>query len=107
MANPRLDHVTLVVEDMPAAIAFFLELGLELEGEMSVEGGWVDRIASLDGVRADIAMVRTPDGHVDRLRRRGNGLIGEVVEYEDYYRLWYVRGPDGTIVALAESLRRG
>jgi catechol 2,3-dioxygenase-like lactoylglutathione lyase family enzyme len=141
-----MDHVTLVVEDMPAAIAFFLELGLELEGEMSVEGDWVDRIAGLEDVRAEIAMVRTPDGHgklelthyrnppattaepgappntlgfrqvmfevegldglVERLARRGHELIGEIVEYEAYYRLCYVRGPEGVIVALAESLQR-
>lgn len=59
----RLDHVGVVVEDLPAAIAFFLELGLELEGEATVEGDWVDRLIGLDGVRADMAVVRTPDGH--------------------------------------------
>src|SRR6476661_11155555 len=59
----RMDHVGVVVEDLPAAIAFFVELGLELEGETAVEGEWVDRLVGLDGVRADIAVVRTPDGH--------------------------------------------
>src|SRR6185503_2500248 len=58
-----MDHVGVVVEDLPAAIAFFLELGLELEGEASVEGEWVDQLLGLDGVRADLAVVRTPDGH--------------------------------------------
>ena len=59
----RLDHVGVVVEDLAAAVAFFVELGLELEGEATVEGEWVDQVVGLDGVRADIAVVRTPDGH--------------------------------------------
>lgn len=59
----RMDHAGVVVEDLAAAIAFFVELGLELEGEAAVEGEWVDQIVGLDGVRADIAVVRTPDGH--------------------------------------------
>ena len=59
----RMDNVLLVVDDLKAAIAFFTELGLELEGETTVEGQWVDRIVGLDGVRSDIAMMRTPDGH--------------------------------------------
>ena len=58
-----MDNVLLVVDDLKAAIAFFTELGLELEGETTVEGQWVDRIVGLDGVRSDIAMMRTPDGH--------------------------------------------
>lgn len=58
-----MDHVGVVVEDLAAAIAFFLEMGLELEGEASVEGDWVDQLVGLDGVRADMAVVRTPDGH--------------------------------------------
>lgn len=58
----RMDHVGIVVEDLAAAIAFFIELGLELEGEASVEGKWVDQVLGLDGVRADLAVVRTPDG---------------------------------------------
>jgi catechol 2,3-dioxygenase-like lactoylglutathione lyase family enzyme len=57
-----MDHVGVVVEDLEAAVAFFLELGLELEGEASVEGAWVDRLLGLDGVQADLAVVRTPDG---------------------------------------------
>jgi catechol 2,3-dioxygenase-like lactoylglutathione lyase family enzyme len=62
MAIQRMDHVGIVVDDLADAIAFFLELGLELEGEAPVEGEWVDRIVALDGVRAQIAMLRTPDG---------------------------------------------
>src|SRR3712207_7089752 len=63
MTVHRMDHVGVVVEDLAAAIAFFVELGLELEGEATVEGQWVDRLVGLDGVRADIAVVRIPDGH--------------------------------------------
>ena len=59
----RMDNVGIVVDDLKAAIAFFVELGLELEVEMAVEGRWVDRVVGLDGVRNDIAMMRTPDGH--------------------------------------------
>ncbi len=59
----RMDHVGVVVDDLAAAIAFFVELGMELEGEAPVEGRWVDRVVRLDDVRVDIAMMRTPDGH--------------------------------------------
>jgi catechol 2,3-dioxygenase-like lactoylglutathione lyase family enzyme len=145
MAIKRMDNILIVVDDLKAAIAFFAELGLELEGETTVEGEWVDRVVGLDGVRSDIAMMRTPDGHgrleldrfhtppavraepvnapvntlgirrimfaVDdiedvlaRLQTLGAELIGEVVRYEDSYRLCYVRGPEGIIVALAEEL---
>jgi catechol 2,3-dioxygenase-like lactoylglutathione lyase family enzyme len=145
MTIKRMDNVLIVVDDLEAAIAFFAELGLELEGETTVEGEWVDRTVGLDGVRSDIAMMRTPDGHgrleldrfhtppavraepvnapvntlgirrimfaVDdiedvlaRLQTLGAELIGEVVRYEDSYRLCYVRGPEGIIVALAEEL---
>jgi catechol 2,3-dioxygenase-like lactoylglutathione lyase family enzyme len=141
----RMDNVLIVVDDLKAAIAFFAELGLELEGETTVEGQLVDRVVGLHGVRSDIAMMRTPDGHgrleldkfhtpmavrsepkdppvntlgihrimfaVDdiddvlaRLRTHGAELIGEVVQYEDTYRLCYVRGPEGIIVALADQL---
>jgi catechol 2,3-dioxygenase-like lactoylglutathione lyase family enzyme len=139
-----MDNVAIVVDDLKAAIAFFVELGLELEAETTVEGAWVDQIVGLDGVRSDIAMMRTPDGHgrieltkfvtppavsaqpnapvntlgmgrimfavddVDmvlaRLQARGAELVGEVVQYEDAYRLCYVRGPEGIVVALAEPL---
>jgi len=141
----RMDNVAVIVDDLPAAIAFFVDLGLELEGEATVEGPMVDRVVGLDGVRSDIAMMRTPDGHgrleltkfqspaaisvepnapvnrlgmgrvmfavddidavVAGLLARGSSLVGEVVQYEDSYRLCYVRGPEGIIVALAEQLR--
>ena len=63
MAIQRMDHVGIVVDDLAAAIEFFSQLGLELEGKGSVEGRWVDRVVGLEGVRADIAMLQTPDGH--------------------------------------------
>jgi catechol 2,3-dioxygenase-like lactoylglutathione lyase family enzyme len=63
MAIKRMDHVSVVVDDLAAATAFFVELGMELEGEATLEGPWVDRINALDGVRVAIAMMRTPDGH--------------------------------------------
>jgi catechol 2,3-dioxygenase-like lactoylglutathione lyase family enzyme len=141
----RMDNVGVVVDDLEAAIEFFVELGLELEGETPVEGRWADRVVGLDGVRVDVAMLRTPDGHsrlelmrfhtptalsaepnnapantlgirrlmfaVDdiedvlaRLRTHGAELVGELAQYEDSYRLCYVRGPEGIIVALAEQL---
>ena len=141
----RMDNVLLVVDDLEAVKAFFAELGLELEGETVVEGQSVDRLIGLDGVRATIASMRTPDGHgrieldkfhtpaairaepedapvnalgirrimfavddiesvLGRLRRNGAELVGEVVQYEDQYRLCYVRGPEGIVVGLAEQL---
>ncbi len=63
MTIQRMDHVGIVVDDLAAATAFFVELGLKLQGEGPVEGGWVDRVVGLEGVRAEIAMVETPDGH--------------------------------------------
>jgi catechol 2,3-dioxygenase-like lactoylglutathione lyase family enzyme len=145
MTIQRMDHVSVVVDDLEAAIAFFVELGMELEGQAPIEGRSVDRVNALDGVRVDIAMMRTPDGHgrleltkfhtptavsaepenappntlglrsvmfavddvdatVARLRAHGAELVGEVVQYQDSYRLCYVRGPAGIIVALAEQL---
>jgi catechol 2,3-dioxygenase-like lactoylglutathione lyase family enzyme len=145
MTIKRLDHISVVVEDLPAAIAFFSELGLELEGKGAVEGEWVDRINRLESVQADIVMMRTPDGHgrleltkfrnpklveiepaiappntlglrsvmftvesvddtVARMRAHGAELVGEVAQYEDKYRLCYMRGPAGIIVSLAEEL---
>ena len=145
MTIKRMDHVSVVVEDLPAAIAFFTTLGMALEGEMPVEGPWVDRVNGLERVQVDIVMMRTPDGHgrleltkfrnpklvevqpaiappnalgirqvmfavddiddtVASLRAHGANLIGEVVQYEDKYKLCYVRGPAGIIVALAEEL---
>ena len=145
MTIQRMDHVSVVVDDLEAAIAFFVELGMELEGQAPIEGGSVDRVNALDGVRVDIAMMRTPDGHgrleltkfhtptavsaepenappntlglrsvmfavddvdatVSRLRAHGAKLVGEVAQYQDSYRLCYVRGPAGIIVALAQQL---
>jgi catechol 2,3-dioxygenase-like lactoylglutathione lyase family enzyme len=141
----RMDNVGIVVDDLEAAIAFFGELGMELEGKAQIEGLWADRTVGLDGVRSDIAMMRTPDGHsrlelakyhtpaavgaepenpppntlglhrvmfavddidevVARLRAHGAELLGELAQYEDSYRLCYVRGPEGIIVGLAEQL---
>ena len=145
MTIKRMDNVGIVVDDLPAAIAFFVELGLELVGEAPVEGRWVDCVVGLDSVRVDIAMMRTPDGHSQlelmkfqrptavraepknasantlgirrimfaveniedvliRLRTHGAELVGELAQYEDSYRLCYVRGPEGIIVGLAEEL---
>ena len=145
MTIQRMDNVLIVVDDLEAAKAFFAELGMELEGETVVEGDWVDRIVGLKGVRADIALMRTPDGHnkieltkfhtppavrtepenapanalgirrimfavddiddvVSRLRSHGAELLDEIAQYEDIYRLCFVRGPVGIIIGLAEQL---
>ena len=145
MTIKRMDHVSVVVDDLAAAIAFFTALGMTLEGERRVEGPWVDRVNGLERVQVDIVMMRTPDGHgrleltkfrhpqlvesepaiappntlglrsvmfavdslddtVTRLRAIGAELVGEVAQYEDMYRLCYMRGPAGVIVALAEEL---
>ncbi len=145
MTIKRMDHVSVVVDDLPAAIDFFTILGMELEGEMPVEGAWVDRLCGLEDVKVDITMMRTPDGHgrveltrfrnpdlvsaeptiappntlglrqimfavediddtVARLGAHGAEMIGEIVQYEDKYKLCYMRGPSGIIVALAEQL---
>ncbi|MFC9291272.1 VOC family protein [Streptomyces sp. NPDC057052] len=144
MTLQRMDNVGIVVEDLDAAVAFFTELGMEVEGKAQIEGPFADRTVGLDGVRSDIAMMRTPDGHgklelaryrtpaaisdgspdpppntlglhrvmfavddlddtVARLRPHGAELIGEVARYEDIYRLCYLRGPSGIILALAEQ----
>ena len=146
MAIRRMDHVSVVVDDLEAAKAFFVELGMELEGQTVVEGPAVDATVGLDGVRADIAMLCTPDGSgrvelttfhtppavraepvnaptnalgirrimfavediddvVARLRTHGAELVGELVQYEDVYRLCFVRGPEGIVIGLAEQLR--
>jgi catechol 2,3-dioxygenase-like lactoylglutathione lyase family enzyme len=145
MTLQRMDNVLIVVDDLDAAKAFFAELGMELEGEATNEGGWVDRVVGLDGVRCDLAMMRTPDGHgrvelakfhtpravraepestpanalgirrimftvddvddvVARLRSHGGELVGEIAQYEDSYRLCFLRGPEGIIIGLAEQL---
>ena len=146
MTLKRMDNVLINVEDLGAAKAFFTALGMELVGETTVEGPWADQTVGLEGVRADIAMMRTPDGHgqvelsrfhtpeairtqpdpapsnalgmrrimfsvegldevVERLRsEHGAELVGEIAQYEDLYRLCFLRGPEGIIIGLAEEL---
>ncbi|MBR1222855.1 VOC family protein [Bradyrhizobium sp. U87765 SZCCT0131] len=144
MALKRMDNVGIVVEDLAGAIAFFLELGLELEGRATIEGEWAGRITGLGNQQVEIAMMRTPDGHgrlelsrfiappvvadhrnapvnalgylrvmfaVDdldetlaRLRTGGAQLVGDVVQYQDAYRLCYIRGPEGLLIGLAQEL---
>jgi catechol 2,3-dioxygenase-like lactoylglutathione lyase family enzyme len=139
-----MDNVGIVFDDLDTAVAFFTELGLEVEGKAQVEGPVADQTVGLDGVRCDIVMMRTPDGHgrlelakyltpavhagphdpphntvgmhrvmfavddiedvVARLRTHGAELVGGFAQYEDSYRLCYVRGPEGIIVGLAEQL---
>ena len=144
MAVKRMDNVGIVVDDLAAAIDFFGELGLVLEGQGLVEGEWAGRVTGLGDQRVEIAMMRTPDGHsrlelsrflmppvvadhrnapvnalgylrvmfavehldatLDNLRRHGAELVGEVVQYQDVYRLCYIRGPGGLLIGLAEDL---
>src|SRR2546426_4680841 len=144
MALKRMDNVGIVVESLDAALSFFCELGLELEGRAMVEGEWAGRVTGLGDQRVEIAMMRTPDGHsrlelsrflappvvadhrnapvnalgylrvmfavediddtLARLRKRGAQLVGEVVQYEDAYRLCYIRGPEGILIGLAQEL---
>jgi catechol 2,3-dioxygenase-like lactoylglutathione lyase family enzyme len=145
MTVQRMDNVGIVVDDLSATIAFFRELGLELEGRAMVEGEWAGRVTGLGDQRVEIAMMRTPDGHsrlelsrflappvvgdhrnapvnalgylrvmfaVDdiddtlaRLRKHGAELVSaEVVQYEDAYRLCYIRGPEGLLLGLAQEL---
>lgn len=145
MAIQRMDNVLIVVEDLEAAKAFFVELGMELDGETSVEGPWVDSVIGLEDVHADIAVMQTPDGHskveltkfnnppavkadpqnapantlgirrimfavddiddvVSRLLNQGAELVGEITQFENIYRLCYLRGPEGIVVGLAERL---
>ena len=145
MALRRMDNVGIVVEDLDAAIAFFREIGLELEGRASIEGEWAGRITGLGDQHVEIAMMRMPDGHgrielsrfvkpavvadhreapvnalgylrvmfavdrldemLERLAAHGARLVGEVVQYEQAYRLCYIRGPEGILIGLAEELR--
>lgn len=145
MTVKRMDNVGSVVESLDTAIAFFTELGLELEGRATIEGEWAGRVTGLGGQRVEIAMMVTPDRHsrlelsrflspptvadhrkapvnalgylrvmfavdnVDdtlaRLRKHGAQLVGEVVQYENAYRLCYIRGPEGLLIGLAEELR--
>ncbi|HEX6998769.1 MAG TPA: VOC family protein [Gammaproteobacteria bacterium] len=146
MTVKRMDNVGIVVEDLDAAVEFFTELGLELEGRMPVEGEWAGRVTGLHGQRVEIAMMRTPDGHgrlelsrfgapaiasdhrrapvnslgylrvmfaveniddtLARLGKLGATVVDEVVNYEDIYRLCYIRGPEGILIGLAEQLGR-
>jgi catechol 2,3-dioxygenase-like lactoylglutathione lyase family enzyme len=139
-----MDNVGIVVDDLPATIAFFGELGLELEGRATVEGEWAGRVTGLRDQRVETAMMRTPDGHgrielsrflappivadhrnapvnalgylrvmfavddlddtLTRLREHGAQLVEEVVQYEDVYRLCYIRGPEGILIGLAEQI---
>ena len=145
MTVKRMDNVGIVVESLDAAIAFFTELGLRLEGRAMVEGEWAGRVTGLGAQRVEIAMLVTPDGHsrlelsrfltppvvadhrnapvnalgylrvmfsvhdidetLARLRKCGAQLVGEVVQYEEIYRLCYIRGPEGLLIGLAEELR--
>jgi catechol 2,3-dioxygenase-like lactoylglutathione lyase family enzyme len=145
MTIKRLDHISVVVDDLAAAIEFFTVLGMTLAGQAPIEGAWVDRINGIEGIKVDIAMMKTPDGHgqleltkfrnpplvplqppiappnalglrsvmftvdsvdetVARLRAVGGELVGTVEQYENLYRLCYMRGPAGIIVSLAEEL---
>src|SRR4051795_9449666 len=144
MTGKRMDNVGIVVEDLEAAIEFFTELGLELQGRAPIQGQWADGVTGLRDMRVEIAMMRTPDGHsrlelsrflappvvadhrgapvnalgylrvmfaVDdiddtlaRLANRGAKLVGEVVQYQDVYRLCYIRGPERILIGLAQEL---
>ena len=144
MALKRMDNIGIVVENLTAAIDFFCELGLELEGRAEIEGEWAGRVTGLGDQHVEIAMMRTPDGHnrlelsrflrptviadhrnapvnalgylramftvehiddtLERLRARGAELVGEVVQYQNSYRLCYIRGPEGLLIGLAQEL---
>jgi catechol 2,3-dioxygenase-like lactoylglutathione lyase family enzyme len=145
VAIQRMDNVLIVVDDLEVVVSFFVELGMELEGQGPIEGRWAERVIGIDDVRQDVAMLRVPGGGgrvelakfhapvairseptdapantlgirrimfavddiedvVARLRGHGAELVGEVVRYEDIYRLCYVRGPEGIVVGLAEQL---
>ena len=144
MTVKRMDNVGIVVEDIDAAIRFFIELGLTLEGRMTIEGEWAGRVTGLHGQRVESAMMRTPDGHsrlelsrfdapaiasdhrtapvnslgylrvmfavediddtLTRLGELGATLVDEVVNYDDVYRLCYIRGPEGILIGLAQQL---
>ncbi|MBL8938973.1 MAG: VOC family protein [Archangium sp.] len=146
MTVKRLDNMGIVVANLDAAIDFFLELGLTLEGRMPIDGEWAGRVTGVRDQRVEIAMLRTPDGHgrleltrfdapaiagdhrtapvnslgylrvmfaVDdlddtlaRLAKHGATVVDEVVNYQDVYRLCYLRGPEGLLIGLAEELAR-
>src|ERR687889_1153264 len=138
MTVKRMDNVGIVVESLDAAVSFFTELGLELEGRATIEGEWAGRVTGLGDQRVEIAMMRTPDGHsrlelsrflapppvadhrnapvnalgylrimfavedidemLARLLSHGAELVGELAQYEDKYRLCYIRGPEGILI---------
>ena len=142
----RMDNVGIVVESLDETIAFFAELGLQLEGRATIEGEWAGRVTGLGNQHVEIAMMVTPDGHsrleisrfldpptiadhrntpvnalgylrvmftvadiddtLARLRKMGAQLVGEVVKYEELYRLCYIRGPEGLLIGLAEQLSK-
>jgi catechol 2,3-dioxygenase-like lactoylglutathione lyase family enzyme len=144
MTVMRMDNVGIVVEDIGAAVAFFTELGLILEGRMPIEGEWAGRVTGVRGQRVEIAMMRTPDGHsrlelsrfdapaivsdhrtapvnslgylrvmftvedlddtLARLSKLGATVVDEVVNYEEIYRLCYIRGPEGILIGLAQEI---
>lgn len=144
MTVKRMDNVGIVVESLDTTIAFFKELGLELEGRFSIEGEWAGRVTGVRDQRVEVAMMRTPDGHsrlelsrflappvvadhrkapvnalgylrvmfavedlddtLARLKKHGAQLVDEVVQYENTYRLCYIRGPEGLLIGLAEEL---
>ncbi len=146
MAVKRMDNVGIVVESLDAAISFFAELGLELEGRATIEGDWAGRVTGLRDQRVEVATMRTPDGHsrlelsrfltppviadhrnapvnalgylrvmftvedldetLARLRKHGAQLVGDVVQYEDAYRLCYIRGPEGLLIGLAQEISK-
>ncbi len=141
----QMHNVGIVVESLDNAIAFFTELGLELEGRAMVEGEWAGRVTGLGDQSVEIAMMVTPDGHsrlelsrflapaviedhrkapvnalgylrvmfnvrdidqvLSRLEKLGAELVGEVMNYENIYRLCYIRGPEGILIGLAEELQ--
>jgi catechol 2,3-dioxygenase-like lactoylglutathione lyase family enzyme len=142
----RMDNVGIVVESLDDAIAFFVELGLELEGRAMIEGEWAGRVTGLGDQSVEIAMMVTPDGNsrlelsrfinpkviedhrnapvnalgylrvmfavadiddtLERLYRHGAQLVEELVRYQDAYKLCYIRGPEGILIALAEAIKK-
>jgi catechol 2,3-dioxygenase-like lactoylglutathione lyase family enzyme len=144
MTLKRMDNVGIVVADLEATIAFFQELGLDLEGRATIEGEWAGRVTGLGDQHVEIAMMRMPDGHgrielsrflrpptvadhrnapvnalgylrvmfavddidetLERLRKHGAQIVGEVVQYKDVYRLCYIRGPEGILIGIAQEL---
>lgn len=143
MTIKRMDNIGIVVEDLDTVISFFTELGLDLEGRMTIEGDWAERVTGLRDMRCEIAMMVTPDGHsrlelsrfeappmmsdhrkapvnafgylrvmftvedlddtLARLYKFGAKVVDEVVQYEDTYRLCYIRGPEGILIGLAQE----